>query len=78
MTTYPPMLLEWMTVSQAAAELGLSRQAVNKMIDQRKFKSVRTLSAEGTRPMYVIRSSEIKGMSRQRQRSREQKVEETA
>lgn len=51
-----PQLSQWVTASDVAAELGTSRQVVNKMIQRGDFKSLHLL---GKRPIYVVKRSEL-------------------
>lgn len=51
-----PTLSQWVTATDVAAELGTSRQVVNKMIKRGDFKSLHLL---GKRPIYVVKRSEL-------------------
>lgn len=50
--------LEWMTASEVAIALGLSRQAVNDMIKKGDFATLHLVGPE-SRPQYVIARSEV-------------------
>lgn len=58
-----PRLREWMTATEAAARLGVSRQSVNRMINLGEFE---TLHALGERPMFVIKAAEVEEKARER------------
>jgi hypothetical protein len=47
---------EWITASQAATMLGISRQHVNRMMQTGEF---RTLRALGDRPILVVKHAEV-------------------
>lgn len=49
----------WITSQQAAKVLGISRQAVQNMMAAGIFESLRTISAPGARPMYVVTPEEV-------------------
>lgn len=51
-----PVLRNWVTATQVAEELGVTRQRVNKMITNGDFKSVHIL--EGSK-MYVVQRVEV-------------------
>lgn len=51
-----PELKGWVTASQAAELLGISRQSVNRMINRGEFT---TLHALGERPVYLISRTEV-------------------
>ena len=53
-----PPLEGWTTISEAAELLGVTRQAVHKMIFDRKLKSVRRLGSV-LKPIYVVRTAEV-------------------
>ena len=55
-TPYVPRLLEWVTATEAAHELGVQRQWMNLLIKDGKFKSLHVL---GERPIYVIKREEL-------------------
>jgi len=57
MTTVP-QLTEWVTCTEAAHELGISRQSVNRMVQDGKFETLHALGG-AERPLYVIRREEI-------------------
>lgn len=62
-----PPLMTWVTATDAAAELGLARQSVNKMISNGVFKSVHVLgSGKG---IYVIRRGELEKYKAHRNKS---------
>lgn len=62
-------LREWLTVSQAARVLGVSRQAVNYGIARGQFRTLRVIGErlDGERPLYVIRRSEVEQVARRRE-----------
>jgi predicted DNA-binding protein (UPF0251 family) len=59
-----PKLTEWVTATDAAAELGLARQSVNKMIALGRFQSVHVLG-EG-KGIYVIGRHELEAVKAER------------
>lgn len=54
--TEAPALEGWVTASEVAGELGVSRQTANKMINRGDFATLHTL---GKRSMYVVREEEV-------------------
>ena len=55
-----PVLVEWVTVSEAAQLMGLTRQMVHRMAQAGYFRSLHRLGAEDDRrPIYVLRRSEV-------------------
>lgn len=55
-TVEVPMLLGWLHAQQVAAALGISRQAVTRMMADGSF---RTQRGVGDRPLYVVRIEEV-------------------
>lgn len=60
-----PVLQDWVTCSQAADILGISRQSVNRMIVDREFETTHLLGL-GERPIYVVKTSEVEQRKQQR------------
>lgn len=58
-----PRLREWMTCTEAADRLGISRQAVNRMVNLGEFE---TLHALGERPIFVVKAVEVEEVRRRR------------
>lgn len=56
-----PHLDGWLLATEAAAELGVSRQSVNRWIAEGRFEGARRLSG-GDRPIYVVPVSEVDRM----------------
>lgn len=54
--TTAPILKEWMTGTQVAEMLGVSRQHVNRMFNRGEFKTLRRL---GERPILIVKTSEV-------------------
>lgn len=55
-----PVLKGWNTFPRVADELGIARQRVFQMLDERKLTSVRKLPGSGERPAaYVISDAEL-------------------
>ncbi|MDO9495002.1 MAG: helix-turn-helix domain-containing protein [Nocardioides sp.] len=53
-----PRLAEWMTPSEAADSLGVSRQTVNSMIQIGEFATLHKIGPE-SRPQYLIERREV-------------------
>jgi hypothetical protein len=53
-----PKLEGWLTVTETALQLKVSRQACHKMITEGVFKSVHTVG-NGMKPIYVVTSDEV-------------------
>lgn len=70
----PPRLEEWCTTEEAAAMLGVTKQAVHKMLKNGEFKSARAL---GAKPIYVLGRAEVEGIALRR-RAAQQAAEEPA
>ena len=60
-----PVLTDWRTLRQVAASLGISKQAVYKMLMSGKYASAHRLGDEG-KPIYVISTEEMQQMERSR------------
>lgn len=52
-----PKLEGWVTISEAAEILGISRQAVHKMVNSGKFRSARKIGS--SKPVFVVRAAEV-------------------
>ena len=61
-----PYLEDWVTPALAAKMLGVSMQAVHNLMEAGKFDSLRQVGATSERPFYVIRSGEVKQMTKAR------------
>lgn len=55
-----PDLTEWITCTQAADILGITRQSVNRMVNAGEFKTLHRL---GERPIFVLKKGEVDKMS---------------
>lgn len=51
-----PVLEGWITLTDAAELLGISKQAVHKMVTSHK---ITTLHKIGRKPLYIMREAEI-------------------
>lgn len=51
-----PTLEKWLTATEVADRLGVSRQSVNRMIQGGAFKTLHLL---GERPIYVVKTAEV-------------------
>jgi predicted DNA-binding protein (UPF0251 family) len=51
-----PALAGWVTCTQAAEMLGITRQSVNKAVNAGEFKTLHRL---GERPIFVIKTNEV-------------------
>jgi predicted DNA-binding transcriptional regulator AlpA len=58
-----PRLDEWMTASQIAESLGITRQSVNRMMNEGRFKTLHRL---GERPIFIVSRAEIEAMAASR------------
>ena len=54
-----PRLKGWMTATEIAIELGVSRQTVNQMLWDGEFKTLHRVGPDSARPMYVVKTSEF-------------------
>lgn len=52
-----PVLPGWMTATDAAEELGLSRQSINRMISAGVFKTAHTIGKR--HPIFVLTDKEV-------------------
>lgn len=59
-----PELEGWLTFTQAAMELGISRQRFYQLAEADQVQTAQRL---GERPTYIVRTAEVKAMKRQRQ-----------
>lgn len=59
-----PHLEGWLTLMDAADELGMSKQGVHKMVKERKFRSLHKVGRPGTgRPSaYIVLETEVAGL----------------
>jgi predicted DNA-binding transcriptional regulator AlpA len=64
-------LPEWITASQAATILKISRQHVNRLMQEGEFRSLRAL---GDRPILVVKDAEIRDYAKRRLKEREARV----
>lgn len=53
-----PRLAGWVTPTEAAEALGVSRQTVNQMIQGGEFETLHVIGPD-TRPQYVVRRDEV-------------------
>lgn len=58
-----PRLTEWLTATEVAEALDVSRQTVNRLINSGAFETLHLL---GERPIYVVRAKEVEEMRRAR------------
>jgi hypothetical protein len=58
-----PTVKTWMTATDAASELGVSRQYFNKMVQRGDFESLHKL---GAKPIYVVQRCEVDRMKADR------------
>lgn len=56
-----PVLEGYVTTEQAAEKLGVTKQAVHKMIDRGQFKTARKAGGP-TKPFYLIGTLEVEGL----------------
>lgn len=63
-----PRLREWMTCTEAADRLGISRQSVNRMVNMGEFE---TLHALGERPIFVVKTEEVEELVRRRKATKQ-------
>lgn len=60
-----PRLSEWLTASDVADALGVSRQTVNTMINGGEFETLHTVGL-AVRPLYLVRREEVLAIARTR------------
>jgi len=66
-----PILKEWMTGSEVADALGISRQHVNRMFNRGEFTTLHRL---GDRPILVVQTTEVQQKASARTEAAEEKV----
>lgn len=62
-----PVLEGWITLPEAAEDLGISRARVHQMAQEEKLTTVSQL---GRRPVYIVREAEIRRIKEERQAGR--------
>lgn len=62
-----PRLEDWLSIPEAAFELGVSKQMIHKMIHSLKvFNSDRDVRKVGEKPMYLVRESAVEALKKSR------------
>ncbi len=62
-----PRLEDWLSIPEAALELGVSKQMVHKMINTLDvFDYERDVRKVGDKPMYLVRESAVKALKKSR------------
>ena len=61
----------WLSIPEAAYELGLSKQMIHKMISNDIFNIIDDVRKIGEKPMYIVRESAVAALKKSRQASTE-------
>lgn len=71
-----PRLPGWVTASEVAEELGISRQTVNQMFWAGEFESLHRVGADTRKPMFVVATEEYERIKATRTFPRSRNTEE--
>jgi hypothetical protein len=59
-----PLLEDWVLLTEAGRELGISRQRIHILAKQRRFQSLHRLGGTDSRPLFVVSRAELLAMKR--------------
>jgi excisionase family DNA binding protein len=62
-----PALSDWITLGEAADDLGISREAVHRLVQRKTLRARRV----GRRPIVLVRESQVRALPMSPQRRRE-------